>query len=174
MSSSLVQYGNALVPQDPPTNLTATAVSPSGIDLSWTAPSVVGVSAVTGYEVERSIDGGSTWSVIVANTGSTATTYSDTGLAPSTTYTYRVSAITLVVTSPPSNTASATTNAQSAGITVYAHRIPAFYWDPCFATTCSAGSGPGTTMYFELYDSSGNLVQTGYADENGYTFSGSI
>lgn len=57
-------------------------------------------------------------------------------------------------------------------ITVYAHRIPASYWDPCFAATCSAGTGPGATMYVELYDSSMNLVQSGYANENGYTFSG--
>jgi hypothetical protein len=58
------------------------------------------------------------------------------------------------------------------GITVYAHRIPASYWDPCFATACSAGTGPGAAMYFELYDSSGTLIQTGYANEQGYTFSG--
>ncbi len=57
-------------------------------------------------------------------------------------------------------------------ITVYAHRIPAPYWDPCFATTCSAGTGPGASMYVELYDSSMTPVQSGYADENGYTFSG--
>jgi len=60
----------------------------------------------------------------------------------------------------------------SGGITVYAHRIPADYWEPCFAANCTAGTGPGTTMYFELHDSSGNLVQDGFADESGYTFSG--
>ena len=56
-------------------------------------------------------------------------------------------------------------------ITVYAHRIQARYWDPCFATECDAGTGPGVSMYFELYDSSDNFVQYGFADENGYTFS---
>jgi hypothetical protein len=55
---------------------------------------------------------------------------------------------------------------------VYAHRIPASYWDPCFATTCSAGTGPGTSMYIALLDSNGNLLQAGFADENGYTFTG--
>src|SRR3989449_5443990 len=61
--------------------------------------------------IERSANGGSTWITIVSNPGSTATTYSDTGLSPGTTYTYRVSAINSVGTSSPSNTPSATTPA---------------------------------------------------------------
>src|SRR5437867_853164 len=109
MLLSATQYAHAdtsLVP--PPTNFAATAVSSSEIHLSWTAPSVFGL-VVTGYEIERSTDGGLTWNVLVANTGSTATTYSDTGLAHSTTYTYRVHTVTTIGTSFPSDTASATT-----------------------------------------------------------------
>jgi len=60
----------------------------------------------------------------------------------------------------------------SNGITVSAHRIPASYWAPCFALVCGAGTGPGASMYFALYDASGNVVATGFADENGYTFTG--
>lgn len=96
-----------------PTSLTATAVSSSQINLSWTAPSGNGT---TGYKIERSTDGGSTWSTIKSNTGNTNTSYSDTGLAASTTYTYRVSTINGGGTSSPSNTASATTSAAPAGI----------------------------------------------------------
>ena len=70
---------------------------------------------------------------------------------------------------PPGTCADAT---PVNGITVYAHRIPASYWAPCFATACSAGTGPGATMFFQLYDSSGNLLQSAYADEAGYTFTG--
>ena len=103
------QYANALGILEPPTNLTARAVSSSEIDLRWTAPSDLGGLILTGYKIQRSTDGGSSWSTIVSNTGSTATTYSNTGLAPSTTYTYRIFAITPLVTSSPSNTASATT-----------------------------------------------------------------
>src|SRR3989454_1033688 len=84
------------------------AVSSSQISLSWTAPNNGG-SAITGYKIERSTDGGTTWSTLVANTGSPATTYSDTGLTHTTTYTYRVSAINSIGTGSPSGNASATT-----------------------------------------------------------------
>ena len=97
------------VPQ-PPSGLVATAVSTSQINLSWTAPSNNGGSAITGYKIERSTNSGSTWSTLVANTGSTSTTFSDTGLSASTTYTYRVSSINSVGTSQPSNMSSATTS----------------------------------------------------------------
>jgi len=93
----------------PPTGLTATAVSSSQNNLSWTAPANNGSSTITGYKIERSTDVGSSWSVIVSSTGSTATTYSDSGLIPNTTYTYRVSAINSAGTSSPSNITSATT-----------------------------------------------------------------
>jgi len=92
----------------PPTNLVAAAVSSSQINQSWTAPSNNGSSPVTSYEIKRSTDG-STWSILVKNTHSTSTTYSDTGLSPNTTYYYRVFAINDVGTSLHSNTASATT-----------------------------------------------------------------
>lgn len=93
-----------------PTSLVAKAISHSRINLSWTVPVDDGGSAITGYKIERSTDSGSTWSAITSNTGSTATTYSNTGLAPDTTYTYRVSAINAIGTSSSSDTASATTH----------------------------------------------------------------
>lgn len=109
--SYFVQWTNpASGPSVPsaPTGLSATAMSHSRINLSWTAGNDGG-SAITGYKIERSTDGGSTWSTISANTGSAATTYSNTRLAPDTTYTYRVSAINAIGTSAPSDTATATT-----------------------------------------------------------------
>src|SRR3989454_113953 len=109
--SYVSQDSNALdVPPDPPRNLSAHAVSSSEIDLSWTEPSNSGSILLSGYKIERSTDGGSHWTTIVSNTGSDATTYASKGLASGTTYTYRVSAITAsLLTSSPSNTASATT-----------------------------------------------------------------
>jgi len=99
-----------------PQNLQAMAVSSSEIHLSWTAPANNDGSEITGYQIERSGDAGSTWSTIVENTGSTSTTYSDTGLQQNTTYTYRVSAINGIGTSSPSDTASATTSTDTGGI----------------------------------------------------------
>lgn len=96
-----------------PNGLTATAISYSRINLSWTAPSDNGGSAINGYKIERSQDGGTSWSTIFANTSSTNTIYSDSGLTPSTTYIYRVSAINSIGTSSPSNTTSATTLANT-------------------------------------------------------------
>src|SRR5205807_4556542 len=87
----------------------ATAVSSSQINLSWTTPLNNGGSAITGYEIERSTDGGTTWSTVQPNTGSTSTTYSETGLAASTSYTYQVSSINSVGTSSPSAISSAST-----------------------------------------------------------------
>ena len=58
------------------------------IDLSWSAGATNG-AAITGYKIQRSTDG-SSWSNVVADTGSTGTTYSNTGLTGETKYHYRV------------------------------------------------------------------------------------
>src|SRR3989442_1253888 len=101
----------ATVP-DPPRYLTASTVSQSQINLSWWLPVNTGGSVITGYKIERSTDGGTTWNTIVANTGSALyiNHYSNYFLSANTTYTYRVSAINAIGTSLPSSTASATTS----------------------------------------------------------------
>ena len=89
-----------------PSNLTATAVSGSQINLSWTASTDnVGV---TGYLVERCQGTGcSSFAQIGTSAG---TTYSDTGLTSSSSYSYRVRATDAAGNlSPYSNVASATT-----------------------------------------------------------------
>ena len=100
-----------------PTGLTATAVGRDRIDLSWTAPTDDGGSAITGYRIESSADGSAGWADLVADTGSDATTYSHTGLMPNTTLYYRVSAINGEGASDPSGAANATT-ADNPAVTV--------------------------------------------------------
>ena len=91
-----------------PTGVMATAFGGAQIDLSWTAPSDGG-SAITGYRIEVSTDGGTNWTDLVANTRTTGTKYTHTGLAAGSTRHYRVSAINAVGTSAASDVVSDTT-----------------------------------------------------------------
>lgn len=87
----------ANTPPNAPSNLAATVASSSQINLSWTASATPGAT----YTVFRN-------GTAVSN-GLTGTTYSDTGLTSSTTYSYTIEAVDSVGTSMASNTASATT-----------------------------------------------------------------
>jgi hypothetical protein len=86
-----------------PSNLTATAVSSSRIDLSWTDNS----NNETRFEIERSTDNASFTKI--AEVGANVTSYSNTGLSRNTTYYYRVRACNGDGCSGYSNTASART-----------------------------------------------------------------
>ncbi|MEU9083669.1 glycoside hydrolase family 18 protein [Streptomyces sp. NPDC048357] len=90
-------------PQPPaaPTGLTATATSSSSVSLNWSA-----VPGATSYTVHR--DGAAPYSVTSASTAVT-------GLAASTTYTFRVSAVNAAGESAQSAPASATTTAGGGG-----------------------------------------------------------
>ncbi|MYI06342.1 MAG: hypothetical protein F4059_03190, partial [Gemmatimonadetes bacterium] len=92
-----------------PTNLVATAVEPTRIELAWTAPAHDGGAPITGYRIEVSEDG-ALWRNLVAHTGVTATIYSHSGLMPGSTRYYRVSATNSAGTGMPSQVASATTD----------------------------------------------------------------
>ena len=77
---------------DKPTGLEAT-VSPGQVVLAWNDPDD---ESITGYVILRRVrvnDQGGDFSVLVANTESAATTYTDNEVAASTTYTYRIKAI---------------------------------------------------------------------------------
>ncbi|GEM_PF-3279453 len=71
-----------------PTNLHATNILSTQVDLAWTAP---GDADVASYKVYRSTVSGSGYSVIASNV--TGTTYSDTGRTNNVTYYYCVSAL---------------------------------------------------------------------------------
>ena len=93
----------ALAVPGAPTGLTATPNGATQIDLTWTAPADNGSHAITGYQIEYSDDGGTSWSVLVADTQSTDTMYSDTTLSGGETRHYRVSAINSIGTGAASN-----------------------------------------------------------------------
>ena len=94
-------------PPGPPTGLTATVNGETQIDLTWSAPASDGGSAITGYRIEVSANG-SSWSDLEADTGTTGTSSSHTGLTAGSTRHYRVSAINSAGTGPASNVAMAT------------------------------------------------------------------
>ena len=82
-------------PQSPPlapTSLTATVNADGHIVLSWTAPDD---ASITGYQVlrRRPGEGEATLLVYVADTRSTATTFTDTGVTAGVKHVYRVKAI---------------------------------------------------------------------------------
>jgi hypothetical protein len=80
-----------------PTNLTAVA-GPGSATLTWSAPADPGSSAVTGYSVQKSTDGGTTWSASLQRvhaakgSDSPATTKTVTGLVNGVSYVFRVAA----------------------------------------------------------------------------------
>jgi hypothetical protein len=88
-----------------PTNLVATAVSKSQINLSWTD----NANNETGFYVERCKGSTCTNFARIATLGASVTSYSNTKLTANTTYRYRVQAYNASGTSSYSNIASATT-----------------------------------------------------------------
>ena len=90
--------GGSVEPPAAPTNLMATAVSSSHIDLTWQD----NANNEKGFEIERD-------SVPIDTVGANVTSYSDTGLNPLMTYTYRVRAYNDEGESAYSNEDSATT-----------------------------------------------------------------
>ena len=149
-------------PPTDPTNLTATVVGTSQINLTWTGSTDdVGVS---GYRVERCQGTGCTNFVQVATP--TGTSHPDSGLTPGTTYRYRVRAADAVPnfsgysniatattatsdTTPP--TVSSTTPANGATGVSTGTAVTATFSEAMDASTIS-------TATFELRDGATNLV----------------
>src|SRR3989442_1352599 len=155
----------ALAAPGQPIGLTSNVISSSRINLSWTAPASNGGSAITGYKIERSDDGGTTWNTVVANTGSALyiNRYSDYFLSASTTYTYRVSTISAIGTSFPSSIASATTSPATvpdqprylSATTASPSQINLSWWKPV-----NSGGTPITGYKIERSDDGGTTWTT--------------
>lgn len=76
--------GVTTVAPNPPTNLTASVISTTQVNLQWTD----NATNETGYKIQRKTTGGDFTDV--ASTGADIASHSDLGLTPNTTYTYRV------------------------------------------------------------------------------------
>jgi hypothetical protein len=88
----------------PPTDLTATVVSTTQVNLSWVDKS----SNEVGFKLERKTP--TTSFATITNLGADITTHSDNGLTPNSTYTYRVYSYNSVGSSPTySNEVTVTT-----------------------------------------------------------------
>ena len=75
-----------------PTNLSGKSGN-GQVTLTWQAPLSTGGSPITGYGVDYSSDGGTTWSTAIApSAGGTALSYTVTGLTNGTAYVFRVAA----------------------------------------------------------------------------------
>ena len=102
LASTASDYSNAVgVTMLPaaPSNLTATAASATAVNLAWLDNS----SFEDGFKVQRSDNGGSTWTTLAATVVGTA--YQDTGRTAGATYQYRVYAVAGPVVSAYSNVA---------------------------------------------------------------------
>ena len=93
------------LPPGPPTALTATP-GIAQIALAWTAPTIAGNPALTGYQIFRGTTPGGESSTALASV--TGTTYTDTTGTPGVAYCYTVKAVSPLASSVASNEATAT------------------------------------------------------------------
>ena len=97
-------------PPAAPSNLAATATSSSQINLTWTDSD----NTEQGFKIERCTGVGCSDFAQIATVGANVTSYSNTGLTASTSYSYRVRAYNAAGDSNYSNPASAVTQAAPA------------------------------------------------------------
>lgn len=120
----------------PPWNLIATPISPTQVGLTWSSS-----PNATGYNVERSSDGGTNWTFVDSTS---ATSYTDGGLSGSVEYFYRVYAVNSFGASIPSNT--------SAAIPMYRVDIP-FLSSTNYGNQPALVVAPDGTEHVSHYDS---------------------
>ncbi|MHB8568116.1 MAG: hypothetical protein ACYC7D_15190 [Nitrososphaerales archaeon] len=156
--------------------LTIHAENTSGVSYTglYTALYQNGTVVATGFTpAQFTVNNGEMYSVEVQNSNTSYFQYwLDTGSVTSlrnVTTTTDLSLNAILCNGPPGTCPNPT---PVNGITVYANRVPAPYWASCFALACSLGTGPGASMEFALYNSSGNIIQTALVNEQGYTFLG--
>jgi fibronectin type 3 domain-containing protein len=140
-----------------PANLTATAASSSQINLAWSAATETG-GTLSGYLIERCQGSGCSTFAQIATASTTS--YSDTGVAASTSYSYRVRATDSAGdTGPYSGVATATTPSGGGGTPP-----PITLVQKNFATPQSAQSSVAVTFTAAQTSGDLNVVVVGWND----------
>lgn len=134
---------SATTPARPPAspgNLVATPVSPTQVNLTWT----YNANNETSFELERSIGATGIW-IVQASVAASATSYSDTSVAPGTTYRYRLRALNAGGYSNYSNESSATTPMPTTTVTFTSVAAQDGYVLESSETSNAGGSATGNT-----------------------------
>jgi len=155
--TTALSFTTATVP-GAPTALTGSriALMEGMISLTWTAPSSDGGVAISDYIIEYSADG-TTWTTFSDGGSSTASVWV-TGLANSTAYTFRVSAVNAAGTGTAATTSATTSSAPGAptGLTVeFLSSYTRFIW-----TEPSDAGGSAITGWVLEYSSDAGATWT--------------
>ena len=136
-----------LGPPDAPTNVSGVAAS-AQVALTWSAPSGNGGSAITDYVIQYSSNSGSTWTTF-ADTVSTSTSVTVTGLANGTSYVFHVAGKNVI------GTGSYSTNSSS----VTPFTLP----NAPTSVSASSGARQSDAVTFTAPANNGGSAITGYA-----------
>lgn len=127
-----------------PANFVATPLSPDQISLSWTVNS----TGEDGFEIERMVSGGGF--AHVASVGHGVSSFTDSGLSASTTYTYRLRAFSNTLPNPPSASyiSAKSDSAQTSATTLPAGTPPPVEPASDGGGGCSVGARQNTPTAF--------------------------
>ena len=138
-----------------PSNLVANALAGGQVNLTWSPPGDNGGAGLTGYRIERRVEGGE-WAVLVSNTSSTWTSHLAIGLDPTISYEFQVSAwnaagmgalsASSTAVSPVAPTTTTTTVAPTTATTTTTTIAPSTTSPPATTVAPSTTSPPTTTV----------------------------
>ena len=138
-----------------PSNLVANALAGGQVNLTWSPPGDNGGAGLTGYRIERRVEGGA-WAVLVSNTSSTWTSHLAIGLDPTISYEFQVSAwnaagmgamsAPATAVSPVAPTTTTTTVAPTTATTTTTTIAPSTTSSPATTVAPSTTSSSATTV----------------------------
>ena len=131
LRTAAVSITTAETPRVPglPTALAAAPGTDSQMHLTWTAPTDAGTQPLTGYRMERAADVlPRVWTEVLADSGTTDLTWSDSDLAADTVYHYRVRAVSAAGGGDPSAAAAGRTRPQLGLLATASYPLTAHAW----------------------------------------------